>query len=59
MGAQSDFVSESIKPNPQHEAEQMNRARLLMGLGIAPDQIAEMLSLPVDVLLSLQQHTKD
>jgi hypothetical protein len=54
MGAQSDFVSSTFDPGQQYKTEQMNRARVLVELGIAPEKIAEMLSMPVEIVLSVQ-----
>jgi hypothetical protein len=53
MGAQSDFVSATFDPSQQFKAEQVSRARILMGMGIASEQIAEMLSIPVEVVRSI------
>ena len=47
MGAQSDFISESFIPSHQHREQLLVRAKTLIALGIAPEQVAEMLSIPL------------
>jgi hypothetical protein len=59
MGAQSDFISECFAPGHQYRAEQMNRARILMSIGVAPERVAEMLSMPVEVLTAVRRDAKD
>jgi hypothetical protein len=46
MGAQSDFISESFVPSDRHKEQLLMRAETLIALGIAPEQVAEMLSFP-------------
>ena len=48
MGAQSDFISESFIPSDRHREQLLMRAETLIALGIAPEQAAEMLSIPLD-----------
>ena len=50
MGAQSDFISESFIPSDRHREQLLMRAETLIALGIAPEQVAEMLSIPLDWL---------
>ena len=50
MGAQSDFISESFIPSDRHREQLLMRAETLIALGIAPEQAAEMLSIPLDWL---------
>ena len=50
MGAQSDFISESFIPSDRHREQLLMRAETLIALGIAPEQAAEMLSIPPDWL---------
>lgn len=50
MGAQSDFISESFILSDQHKEQLRMRAETLIALGIAPEQVAEMLSIPLDWL---------
>jgi hypothetical protein len=59
MGAQSDFVSETFDPGERHKAEQVSRAGTLLRMGIAPEQVAEMLSLSLEMLKSIQRDAKD
>jgi hypothetical protein len=51
MGAQSDFISDSFIPNEKQRAELMERARILIAAGMAPERVAAMLSIPIDALL--------
>lgn len=53
MGAQSDFISESFVPEERHREHQLAMARALIADGVAPGQVAAMLSLPFDLLLTL------
>jgi hypothetical protein len=53
MGAQSDFVSEQFVPSEEHREQQLARARILVGQGIAPEQVAAMLSIPLSMLIGL------
>ena len=48
MGAQSDFISESFIPSDRHKEQLLIRAEALKALGITPEQVAEMLSIPLD-----------
>jgi hypothetical protein len=50
MGAQSDFISEQFVPSDRHKEEQLVRAQTLIALGIAPEQVAAMLSMPLNSL---------
>jgi LDH2 family malate/lactate/ureidoglycolate dehydrogenase len=47
MGAQSDFISESFIPSGRHKEQLLMRAATLIALGIAREQVAEMLSIPM------------
>jgi hypothetical protein len=55
MGAQSDFIAEQFVPGEQYKAEQMARVQYLLAAGMSPEQVAKMLSIPLD-LLSGQKH---
>ena len=55
MGAQSDFLGETFHPDPAHRAEQLRRARTLLATGIPPEDVAAMLSIPLDLVRSAQQ----
>jgi hypothetical protein len=48
MGAQSDFISETFVPSEQHRSEQLTRAKALIATGFSPEQVATMLSIPVE-----------
>jgi hypothetical protein len=50
MGAQSDFISETFVPSKQHRLEQLTRAKALIAAGFSPEQVATMLSLPVECI---------
>jgi len=50
MGAQSDFLSEQFVPSDHHREQQLFRAQTLMAIGIKPDQVSAMLSIPLSVL---------
>jgi hypothetical protein len=47
IGAQSDFISEPFIPSDRHKEQLLMRAETLIALGIAPEQVAEMLSIPL------------
>ncbi|HEY4010603.1 MAG TPA: hypothetical protein VGM11_10665 [Acidobacteriaceae bacterium] len=51
MGAPSDFISETFVPNEQHSSEQLTRAMALVAAGFSPEQVASMLSVPVEWVL--------
>jgi hypothetical protein len=53
MGAQSDFVSEQFVPSEEHREQQLVRARVLIEQGIASEQVAAMLSIPLSMLTEL------
>ena len=55
MGSQSDFITEQFVPGDQYKAEQIARAQHLLAAGLSPEQVAKMLSIPLD-LLSDQTH---
>ncbi len=57
MGAQSDFLSEQFIPDDQHREQQLARAQTLISLGIAPEQAAEMLSIPLSILTAGKSNT--
>lgn len=48
MGAQSDFISETFVPSGEHRAQQLKMAATLLQMGITPETIAAMLSIPQD-----------
>jgi hypothetical protein len=50
MGAQSDFISESFVPSETHREQQLKSARILITGGMTPEQVAAMLSIPIDLL---------
>jgi hypothetical protein len=50
MGAQSDFISESFVPSEQHRKQQLARAQVLIASGVAPEEVAGMLSIPLSLL---------
>ncbi|HTF71469.1 MAG TPA: hypothetical protein VK638_53255 [Edaphobacter sp.] len=54
MGAQSDFISESFVPSDRHKEQLLMRAETLIALGIAPEQVAEMLSFPLGWLSDIK-----
>ena len=55
MGAQSDFIAEQFVPGELYKAEHMARVQYLLAAGMSPEQVAKMLSIPLD-LLSGQKH---
>ena len=50
MGAQSDFISEEFVPSEDYREQQLVRAQTLIALGIPPEQVASMLSIPLSLL---------
>ncbi len=50
MGAQSDFISEQFIPGEQHKKQQLAHARVLIASGLRPEQVADMLSIPLSLL---------
>jgi hypothetical protein len=50
MGAQSDFISEQFVPGEKYKEQQLLMARTLIASGVAPEQVASMLSLPISLL---------
>ena len=50
MGAQSDFISETFVPSESHRASQLAMARSLLTIGWSPADVAQMLSIPVELL---------
>ena len=50
MGAQSDFISEQFVPGERQREQQMVRAQSLIALGIPPERVAAMLSIPLSML---------
>jgi hypothetical protein len=50
MGAQSDFISERFVASERQREQQLARAQTLIALGIAPEEVAAMLSLSLDML---------
>jgi hypothetical protein len=53
MGAQSDFVSETFVPSEQHRSEQLTRAKALIANGFSTEQVAAMLSVPLEWIVKL------
>ena len=58
MCAQSDFISESFIPSDRHREQLLMRAETLIALGIAPEQVAEMLSIPLEWLSDKNEDPK-
>jgi hypothetical protein len=54
MGAQSDFITEQFVPSEQYKTEQMARVQRLLAAGMSPEQIANMFSIPFDLLSGLK-----
>jgi hypothetical protein len=52
MGAQSDFISETFVPSEAHQAMQIQMARSLIASGFKAEDVAHMLSIPIDLLRS-------
>jgi hypothetical protein len=50
MGAQSDFISETFVPSPQHQRKQVDRAKALIASGMLLQDVARLLSVPSDWL---------
>jgi hypothetical protein len=50
MGAQSDFISERFVASELQREQQVARAQALIALGIAPEEVAAMLSISLDML---------
>ncbi|WP_213805324.1 hypothetical protein [Granulicella sp. dw_53] len=50
MGAQSDFIAEQFIPGEEYKAEQMARVKKLLAAGVSPEEIAQMFSIPFDLL---------
>jgi hypothetical protein len=50
MGAQSDFISETFVPGPQHQQKQVDRAKALIASGMSLQDAARLLSVPSDWL---------
>ena len=59
MGAQSDFVSEQFVPSEEHREQQLARACILVGQGIAPEQVAAMLSIPLSAVVAISEGDSD
>jgi hypothetical protein len=59
MGAQSDFISESFIPSDLHKERLLARAGALITLGIAPEQVAAMLSIPLGWLADKNRDPKE
>jgi orotate phosphoribosyltransferase len=49
MGAESDAISELFVPNERHKAQQRGMVETLTAAGLNPQEIASMLSVPVDL----------
>lgn len=50
MGAQSDFLSETFVPSDAHRTKQLAMARDLVRTGLKPEDVAHMLSLPIELV---------
>jgi hypothetical protein len=50
MGARSDLISETFVPGEHHRSEQLARVRALIANGFSREQVAAMLSIPVEQL---------
>ena len=59
MGAQSDFISESFIPSDRHKEQLLMRAGTMVALGIAPEQVAAMLSIPLGWLADKNRDPKE
>lgn len=46
--AESDVIAEQFVPSERHRAQQKMMARTLIAVGLKPEQIAEMLSVPAE-----------
>ena len=55
MGAQSDVLSEQFVPSEQHRKQLLQRARVLITSGIPIEDVARMLSLPMEALIDLNE----
>ena len=55
MGAQSDFLGQTFLPNPAYRAEQLRRAQTLLAHGIPAEDVAAMLSMPLELVTAAQQ----
>ena len=49
MWAESDSVAEQFVPNVRYKAQQREMAQTLIAAGLNPEQVAGMLSVPVDL----------
>lgn len=58
MGAPSDLVSQSFVPDAAQTAERTARARVLLGIGLPLEQVAEWLNEPVDSLAKAMESDK-
>jgi hypothetical protein len=57
--AESDFVAEQFVPSERHRAQQKMIARTLIAVGLKPEEIAEMLSIPAETATPLPVPPKD
>jgi hypothetical protein len=48
LWAESDTITEQFVPSERHKAKQKAMAETLLAAGLTPEQIAGMLSVPVD-----------
>jgi hypothetical protein len=51
--AESDFIAEQFVPSERHRAQQQIIAQTLIAVGLKPEQIAEMLSVPAETAAPL------
>lgn len=59
MGAQSDFLSEQFVPSEEHREQQLARARILVAQGIAAEEVAAMLSIPLSAVIAISRGDSD
>ena len=52
MGAQSAFIAEQFVPSEQQREELVTRAHVLVAAGISREEVALMLSLPLELISS-------
>jgi hypothetical protein len=57
MGAQSDFISETFVPSPQHQQKQLDRAKVLIASGMLLQDVARLLAVPSDWLSDQLDHS--
>ena len=50
MGAQSDFIAEQFVPSEQYKAQQIAMVQKLIAVGVNPEEVARMFSVPFDLI---------